>query len=40
MNTILNVMEDVKQNFKDNEYKIFMDSLREISKEKKKENLK
>ena len=28
-------MEDIKQNIKDNEYKIIMDSLMEINKEKK-----
>ena len=39
MNKILNVMDDIKQNIKDNEYKIIMDSLMEISKEKEKENL-
>ena len=39
MNKILNVMEDIKQNIKDNEYKIIMDSLMEIKKEKEKEKL-
>ena len=34
MNKILNVMEDIKQNITDNEYKIIMDSLMEINKEK------
>ena len=32
MNKILNVMEEIKQNIKDNEYKIIMDSLMEINK--------
>ena len=39
MNKILNVMEEIKQNIKDNEYKIIMDSLMEISKEQEKEKL-
>ena len=39
MNKNLNVTEDIKQNIKDNEYKIIMDSLMEISKEKEKEKL-
>ena len=34
MNKILDVMEDVKQNITDNQYKIIMDSLMEINKEK------
>jgi len=33
MNKILDVMEDVKQNITDNQYKIIMDSLMEINKE-------
>ena len=40
MNKILNVMEDIKQNIKDNGYKIIMDSLMEINKEKEKEKEK
>ena len=32
MNQILNVMEDIKQNITDNQYKIIMDSLMEINK--------
>ena len=36
MNKILDVMEDKKQNIKGNEYKIIMDSLMEIRKEKEK----
>ena len=39
MNKILNAMEDIKQNIKDNEYKIIMDSLMEIKKEQEKEKL-
>ena len=39
MNKILDVMEDIKQNIKDNGYKIIMDSLIEIKKEKEKEKL-
>ena len=39
MNKILNVMEDIKQNIKDNEYKIIMDSFMEINKDKEKEKL-
>ena len=34
MDKILDVMEDIKQNIKDNEYKIIMDSLKEIHKNK------
>jgi predicted house-cleaning noncanonical NTP pyrophosphatase (MazG superfamily) len=34
MDKILDVMEDVKQNITDNQYKIIMDSLMEINKEK------
>jgi hypothetical protein len=34
MNKILDVMEDIKQNISDNEYKIIMDSLMEIHKNK------
>ena len=34
MNKILDVMEDIKQNITDNQYKIIMDSLMEINKEK------
>jgi len=30
MNKILDVMEDIKQNITDNQYKIIMDSLMEI----------
>ena len=37
MNKILDVMEDVKQNITDNQYKIIMDSLMEIINEKEKE---
>ena len=36
MNKILNVMEDIKQNIKDNEYKIIMDSLMEIKNTRKR----
>ena len=32
MNKILDVMEDIKQNITDNQYKIIMDSLMEINK--------
>ena len=32
MNKILDVMEDVKQNITDNQYKIIMDSLMEVHK--------
>ena len=39
MNKILDVVEDIKQNITDNQYKIIMDSLMEIHKiEKKKIN--
>ena len=34
MNKILDVMEDIKQNITDNQYKIIMDSLMEINKYK------
>ena len=34
MDKILDVMEDIKQNISDNEYKIIMDSLMEIHKNK------
>ena len=34
MNKILDVIEDIKQNITDNQYKIIMDSLMEINKEK------
>ena len=32
MNKILDVVEDIKQNITDNQYKILMDSLMEIHK--------
>jgi hypothetical protein len=32
MNQILDVMEDIKQNISDNQYKIIMDSLMEVHK--------
>ena len=32
MNKILNVVEDIKQNITDNQYKIIMDSLMEVHK--------
>ena len=32
MNKILDVMEDIKQNITDNQYKTIMESLMEISK--------
>ena len=35
MNKILDVMEDVKHNITDNQYKIIMDSLMEIKNGKK-----
>ena len=40
MDKILDVMEDIKQKITDNEYKIIMDSLMEIykNKEEKKDN--
>ena len=34
MDKILDVMEDIKQKITDNEYKIIMDSLKEIHKNK------
>ena len=34
MNKILDVVEDIKQNITDSQYKIIMDSLMEINKEK------
>jgi len=37
MDNILDVMEDVKQNITDNQYKIIMDSLMEIRNENQKE---
>ena len=37
MNKILDVMEDIKQNITDNQYKIIMDSLMEIKNGKEKE---
>ena len=37
MDKILNVMEDVKQNITDNQYKLIMDSLMEIRNENQKE---
>ena len=37
MDKILDVMEDVKQNITDNQYKIIMDSLMEIRNENQKE---
>ena len=41
MNKILDVMEDIKQNITDNQYKIIMDSLMEINKiETKNKNIK
>ena len=39
MNKILNVVEDIKQNITDNQYKIIMDSLMEIKNEKEKEEI-
>ena len=36
MNKILDVVEDIKQNIKDNQYKIIINSLIEIKNEKKK----
>ena len=36
MNQIIDVMEDIKQNITDNQYKIIMDSLMEIKNGKKK----
>ena len=40
MNKILDVMEDIKQNITDNQYKIIMDSLMEIRNEKEQEKEK
>ena len=40
MNKILNVMEDIKQNITDNEYKIIMESLMEIKNENEREKEK
>ena len=41
MNKILDVVEDIKQNITDNQYKIIMDSLMEINKiETKNKNIK
>ena len=37
MNKILDVMEDIKQNITDNQYKIIMDSLMEIRNENEKD---
>ena len=37
MDKILDVMEDVKQNITDNQYKIIMDSLMEIRNENEKD---
>ena len=39
MDKILDIMEDVKQNIIDNEYKIIMESLMKIKNEKEKEKL-
>ena len=39
MDKILDVMEDIKQNITDNEYKIIMESLMKIKKEKEKEKV-
>ena len=39
MNKILDVMEDIKQNITDNQYKIIMDSLMEIHKTNNNGNL-
>ena len=39
MDKILDVMEDVKQNITDNEYKIIMESLMKIKNEKEKEKV-
>jgi hypothetical protein len=39
MNKILDVVEDIKQNITDNQYKIIMDSLMEIHKTNKNSNL-
>ena len=40
MDKILDVMEDIKQNITDNEYKIIMESLMKIRNEKEKEKAK
>ena len=40
MNKILDVMEDIKQNITDNEYKIIMESLMEIKNENEREKEK
>ena len=40
MDKILDVMEDVKQNITDNEYKIIMESLMKIRNEQEKEKEK
>ena len=41
MNKILDVMEDIKQNITDNQYKLIMDSLMEVHKiENKNKNIK
>ena len=40
MDKILNVMEDIKQNITDNEYKIIMESLMEIKNENEREKEK
>ena len=40
MNKILNVMEDIKQNITDNEYKIIMESLMKIKNENEREKEK
>ena len=40
MNKILDVMEDIKQNITDNQYKIIMDSLMKIRNEKEQEREK
>ena len=39
MDKILDVMEDIKQNITDNEYKIIMESLMKIKNEKEKEKV-
>ena len=40
MNKILDVIEDIKENITDNQYKLIMDSLMEIRNEKEKEKEK
>ena len=40
MNKILDVVEDIKQNITDNQYKIIMDSLMEIKNENEREKEK